>query len=210
MSTKNTTPAEELNTEQRILEAAARVFTRKGFDATRTRDIAEEADINIASLHYYFRSKQKLFDLVIAQAMAKASRLMGSIFLGDLPLHKKIRTFVPAYIDFLIENPFIPMFILSESQKNSEKIEQMMDKGVLLPNLQQQLQKLSEEGVIRPTSMAEFITNLMGLIVFPFLSKPILCIQNSLCEEDFLALLENRKKTIPEMVINHLYLQPPS
>src|ERR1700736_6685770 len=66
-ATKKAKPAKETTTEEKIKEAARKLFTQKGFAATRTRDIAEEAGINLALLNYYFRSKQKLFDLIMME-----------------------------------------------------------------------------------------------------------------------------------------------
>lgn len=199
----------ELSTEERILEAATAVFTEKGFEATKTRDIAEAAGINIASLHYYFRSKEKLFGLIIEDTMGKFSKLMDTILNGERPLHEKIRLFVPAYTDFLKQNSFIPMFILSESQKNPDKIDRMMNDQQTLDVLKRQITELVEEGKIRPISIPSFFSNLIGMTVFPFLSKQLLKLKTELTEQMYMDLLEERKTMVPEIIINHLYYEPP-
>jgi len=199
----------ELSTEEKILRAAAKVFTEKGFDATKTRDIAEAADTNIASLHYYFRSKEKLFELIIDQTMVRFSQIMDDILNTERPLHQKIREFVPAYIDFLRENSFLPMFILSESQKNAERIDRMMNDAHHMPILRKQMDELEEAGVIRPMHLAHFFTNLVGLTVFPFLSKPIIKLKTGLDEQAYHQMLEERKQMVPDLIINYLYIKPP-
>ncbi len=198
-----------MGTEERILEAATKVFTEKGYEATRTRDIAQEANINIASLHYYYRSKEKLFELVVRRAMNDSSKHMDQIFSSNLPLHEKIRQFVVGYIDFLKVNPFIPMFILSESQKDPEKIDRLLNKDETMKKIEIQLESLIAEGVIRPINMTHFISNMIALVIFPFLSKSLLCMQNDLSEQDFQQMLEERKEMVPDMLINYLYLKIP-
>ncbi len=201
--------ADHLSTEERIKAAAAKVFTEKGYDATKTRDIAEAANINIASLHYYFRSKEKLFEIIIGERMRQFSAVMQAIMNTDKPLHQKIREFVPAYIDFQKENPYLPLFIMSESQKNAEKIEKLVDSEQVFPNLKNQITKLSAAGIIRPIGIANFMTTLMGLVVFPFLGKPLLKAITGQDERGFEEMLEIRKQMIPEMIINYLYLTAP-
>lgn len=200
----------ELSTEERILKAAAEVFTKKGYEATKTRDIAEVANINIASLHYYFRSKEKLFDLVMEEAIKDFSKIINKILNSDLPLHKKIKSFVPGYIDFLIANPLLPIFVMSESQKNLEKIESLILEREALPVLQKQIKELIEKQEIRPISFPNFMSNLIGLTIFPFLSKPVLKSITGIDEKHFQIMLEERKSMIPDMIIGYLYFEQPN
>lgn len=197
-------------TEERIRLAAIKVFTEKGFEATKTRDIAAEADINIASLHYYYRKKEKLFELVIGEAMGRFSGLMDQVLNGPSPLHEKIRAFAPAYIDFLKENPFLPMFILSESQRNLPLLDAMIDNERSLHVLEAQLEELTAAKLIRPISIHNFIVNLVGMVIFPFLSKSIIKLKTGLDEGTYLDMLEERKTLVPEILINHLYFEPPA
>lgn len=197
------------NTEQKILDAAVKVFTEKGYEATRTRDIATEAGINIASLHYYFRSKEKLFDLIIQHSMTKFSTMIDGMLNNERPLDVKIREFVPAYIDFLKENSFLPMFILYESQKNLHKIDHMMNDQDVMHTLDQQLKDLISRKIIRPITVGNFMVNLIGLVAFPFLAKPLVKIKTGMDDATYLAMLEERKTLIPDMIIGHLYYEMP-
>lgn len=199
----------EISTEERILLVAAEVFTRKGYEATKTRDIAEAADINISSLHYYFRSKDKLFERVIGEKIRSFSGLMDKLLNSEQPLHRKIREFVPAYIQFLQKHPQLPMFILSESQRNADKLSKMLADDQALNRLRLQLHELETSGTIRPMGVGNFFSNLIGMVVFPFLAKPMIQIKAELDESGFHEMLEERKTMIADMMINYLYYQVP-
>lgn len=197
------------STEERIKEAAARVFVKKGYAATKTRDIADEAGINIASLHYYYRSKDKLFQIVIGEALKKFSKVLDETFNSDSPLDVKIKTFVSQFIDFFKDNPFVPLFILSESQNNPEKVEQMLADQKTVDKLKEQLDGLADKGVIRRMHIAHFMMNVVGMTVFPFVSKPLMMRKLKLSPEEYKELLEERKRIVPDILIRYLYLEPP-
>ncbi|MEM8967855.1 MAG: TetR/AcrR family transcriptional regulator [Bacteroidota bacterium] len=205
--TQEINKSEEISTEERIKQAAAKVFTQKGYAATKTRDIAEEAGINIASLHYYYRSKDKLFEIVIGNALRQFSKVMDNIFNNDNPLDEKIKFFADRYITFLKENPNVPLFMLSESQRNPGMTDKFMTEEKSLGKLEKQLRTLAEEGVIREIHPAQFMLNLVGLTAFPFLSKSIIMHKLRMSDEQYDQLLEERKKMVAEILINYLYLK---
>lgn len=197
------------STEQKILEAARKVFTEKGYEATKTRDIAAEAGINIASLHYYFRSKEKLFEIIISETMGRYSNIIDKELEGDKPLHQKIRRFVEVYLDFIEENPFVPMFVTNESQRDIEKISCMVGGDQCMPVLEKQLEELTAKKVIRPTSIGHFFCDVIGLAVFPYLTKPMLKFKTGIDEKEFKTMMKDRKKRVADMVISYLYFDPP-
>ncbi|MBV6647378.1 MAG: TetR/AcrR family transcriptional regulator [Cyclobacteriaceae bacterium] len=199
-----------LSTEEKIKHAAARVFTRKGYAATKTRDIAEEAGINIASLHYYYRSKDRLFELIIGEALRVFSSTMDEIFGSQIPLHEKIKAFASRYIDFIKENPYIPLFIVSESHTNVDRINEMLSDQKTIDKLKLELEDLTEKGIIRPIHHGHFMMNLVSLTVFPFLSKPLLLKKIGISSSEYDMLIEERKSMIAEMLINYLYIQKPT
>ncbi|TRX62549.1 TetR/AcrR family transcriptional regulator [Fulvivirga sp. M361] len=200
---------EQQSTEEKIKQAAARVFVRKGFAATKTRDIAEEAGINIASLHYYYRSKDKLFELVIGEALRRFSKRMDEIFNSESPLQDKIKSFAHSYIDFFKENPLVPLFIMSESQSNPERVEKMLADQKTVNKLEEQLRQLGDAGIIRKMHHSHFMMNLVGLTVFPFISRPLMLTKLNMTDQEYDEVLEERKKMIPEMIIKHLFLRTP-
>lgn len=197
----------ELTTEEKIKAAATKVFIEKGFASTKTRDIAEEANINIASLHYYFRSKEKLFDIVISEALKKFSDGIDGVFNSDQPLQEKIKMFAGGFIDFLKANPFVPIFIMSESQKNPQKVNEMMSSNGFMPKLKAELESLAEQKIIRKISPVQFFLNLLSLTAFPFIARSLVMTRFGVSQEEYDQLIEERKELIPEMIISFLYLK---
>ena len=114
----------EASTEEKIKEAARRVFTEKGYSGTRTRDIAQEAGINLALLNYYFRSKQKLFEEIMLEKVIKLFGGLSTVFYNsDSSLEEKLDEVAELYIDMLLKNPLLPTFVLSELAKGHFVIE---------------------------------------------------------------------------------------
>ena len=126
-------PPGDVTTEQKIKEAARKVFTRKGYAATRTRDIAEEAGINLALLNYYFRSKQKLFEQIMFEKVQQLFGLIAPV-LNDASttLEFKVEQIVTLYIDMIKANPDLPLFVLSEIRNHPEHFAQTFQVGQLL------------------------------------------------------------------------------
>ncbi|NCP83621.1 MAG: TetR/AcrR family transcriptional regulator, partial [Bacteroidetes bacterium] len=173
---------------------------KKGFAATRTRDIAEEAGINLALLNYYFRSKEKLFELIMEESLRDfLLSLTGVISDESTSLQEKIPLLVDRYITMLISNRNMPIFILSEIHQNPEllvskfQIKEIMMKSAFVL----QFQDAVATGKIAQLNVFQFIMNLMGLIIFPFMVAPMLKQIGDLQEEQFVALIMERKKLIP-------------
>ena len=112
-------------TEQRILEAARNIFIHKGYYGARMQEIADEAGINKALLHYYFRSKDRLFETIFQQSFSKFVPVIGGILAGSDPWQKKIGAFVENYLQLLYSNPYLPQFILNEINRDPEGIRRL-------------------------------------------------------------------------------------
>ena len=192
---KKTKPAPDTTTEEKIKEAARQVFTQKGFAATRTRDIAEAAGINLALLNYYFRSKEKLFDLVMLENIQKFVMAMKGIFNNEtMTLVEKVTALIDNYISLLVKNPNLPLFILSEIRANPEKLAANMGlrEMLLQSDFYRQLQAAGHQ--VHPI---HFIMNIIGLAVFPFIANPLLKVIGDLKQADFDKLMEERRRMIP-------------
>ncbi|MEL7122377.1 MAG: TetR/AcrR family transcriptional regulator [Bacteroidota bacterium] len=198
-----------ISTEEKIKLAAARVFTKKGYDATTTRDIADMAGIKLGSLHYYYRSKEKLFQIVTQEPIIKMASIQKVVFLDNIPLYEKIRKAAEQYVDFFVENPLIPMFIISESEKNPDRLYDIMDFRTIDEEISKELKKLNEEGIIREISVENFIGDLIGLLCFPFMAKLSMMYSFQHDEAAYKEWLISRKEHIPELLINYLYINPP-
>ena len=113
----------DISTEEKILISASKVFTEKGFSGTRTRDIAEEAGINLALLNYYFRSKEKLFEQVMkVKIVLLFGKIIPIITSEKTNLEEKIDLVSEKYFEILSKNPNLPLFVLSEIQKKPSNI----------------------------------------------------------------------------------------
>lgn len=187
------------STEERIKEAARKLFTQNGFAATRTRDIAKEAGINLALLNYYFRSKQKLFDLVMIENFRKFLAGMRVNFQDPtLNMEDRLGRIVTAYVDFLTEFPDLPLFILNEIRGNPSKIAEQVraEVGPARSEFFKELQGAKKEGKIELEPF-HFVANLVGLTVFPFVARPLLQRVTGVDDEQFVQLMEERKKLVP-------------
>jgi AcrR family transcriptional regulator len=186
------TPA---TTEEKIKEAARKVFMRKGFSATRTRDIAEEAGINLALLNYYFRSKQRLFEEVMQE---KIQKLLGTLVPimndAELTLEEKIEGIVSHYIDVLSANPDLPMFVLNELGKNNFSIVKNanLDKIISQSSFVKQLRERRND--LNPV---HFIISIFGMIIFPFVARPMMFLTGMTNEKSFILLMNERKALVP-------------
>lgn len=193
-------PKSDTSTEQKIKEAAKIVFYKKGFAAARTRDIAEEAGLNLALLNYYFRNKAKLFEIIMTEAF---SGFIGSIkiILNDekTTLEQKVQIIAERYIDFIIKEPEIPTFILTEIRNNPDgllkklPVKEIVNDSIFIKQFQEAVEK---EEISEPNPL-HFLMNLMGLIVFPFITKPMIMGSRNLEITDFNNLMIERKKKIP-------------
>jgi AcrR family transcriptional regulator len=188
----------DTTTEEKIKEAARVVFTSKGYAATKVRDIAAEANINLALVNYYFRSKEKLFELIMAETIQKLfAKIQPIINNESTTISEKLEAIAGAYIDLLIENPDLPLFFVSEIMSGSNKLPQMTDNGKMFLNshFAKQIIALQLEGKIQ-FHPVNIMMNMIGMIVFPFLSRPLL-LKGALKPDEFRKIVEERKKLIP-------------
>ena len=203
MKPSKTKPSVDASTEEKIKNAARSVFHKKGYAATRTRDIAEEAGINLALLNYYFRSKEKLFDIIMTETMQGfLTSIMEILNDEKTTFEKKIEIIVGNYIDLLIEQPDIPLFVLSELRANPEAlVSRINNKKVLMKSIFiMQFQQQIKEGKIAAINPLHFIMNMLGMVVFPFVGSPMLKSIGDLKQKDFDELMQQRKKLIPKWV----------
>lgn len=200
-------PPPRNETESRILEAARTVFVREGTHTAKLKEIAEEADVNQALLHYYFRDKKTLADTVFEAVASEFFPQLEAILNADQSVEEKVNTFVPTYIDLVQENPYLPSYIVGELNRNPEKLKNRIRSLDLAPfenldALDRQLTRGAEEGTLRPMSAEEFVVNLVSLCVFPFIARPLLEAAMGVEGEAFDRLVEKRKETVPQFFLN--------
>jgi len=194
----------DVSTEEKIKEAARKVFTSKGYAGTRTRDIAEEAGINLALLNYYFRSKDKLFEIIMQEKLQQFMFTMIPV-LNDSgsDIEEKLTVIASNYIDMILTQPDLPIFVLSEIRNHPERfIKTTNIKKTLVEShfFRQILEKTPE---VNPLHI---IMNLLGMVIFPFVGRPILQTVGSLTDDEFARLMLERKKLVPRWI--KLMLEP--
>ena len=192
----------EPGTERKILEAAGRVFMLKGKDGASMQDIADEAGINRTLVHYYFRSKDKLFDSIFNNLLGKVLPVVASMFMQDVPILQKFEFFTERYTDMLKEMPFLPLFVFQEISLNPDRLvglikEGGLDTSVTIPEMSK---KLEEQG-IENMDPRHLIANLLGMVIFPFVARPMFQkIGFNDDPEAYDRFLEERKKEIPRFI----------
>lgn len=192
-------------TEAKILAAAKKIFVIKGMAGARMQDIADEAGINKALLHYYFRNKEKLFEVIFMEAANKLFPRINEIFASDQPLFEKIESFCEEYITVVMENPYLPLFVLNEINQDPEYFLQKVWAGKSKPNPQKFLEQIEREvkkGTIKRISPLHLLMNLISMTIFPFVAKPMLQKNLGLDELQFRSVMEQRKKEIPKFIID--------
>ncbi len=192
-------------TEERILAAAKKVFVKKGMAGARMQDIADEAGINKAMLHYYFRSKEKLFEVIFLQAAAKLFPRINAIFSSDQPLFEKIESFCEDYIEVVMENPYLPLFVLNEINQDPVYFLKKVWVGKSKPDPKKFLEQIEREvkkGTIKRINPVHLLMNLLSMTIFPFVGKPMFRKNLGLDELQFSSLMEQRKKEVPRFIID--------
>lgn len=196
----------DVSTEKKILEAARKVFVQKGLKGARMQEIADAAGINKALLHYYFRSKEALFQQVFTATLQANAPLLYGVMAKDIPLKQKIEEFIRVYIDIVRQNPFMPIFILSELSQNPDKLAGKIGPHAtaVVGKLQKQLDEEAEKGNIRKIEPVDLVSSIMGLCVFPVIAKPILQPVFGMDEAAYEAFLSQRKDEVPLIIWNYL------
>jgi AcrR family transcriptional regulator len=200
----------EINTEQTILLAAEELFLEKGFSATKTTEIAEAAGVNHAMLHYYFRSKEKLFNKVFEQKVQLLATSFLPILESECSFLDKIQSGIKAHFDFLVAHPKLPFFILREIVANKEKLK--IAKHLTVPTLKPLLQLLThemekeaKEGRIAPVKPIDLIINMISLNVFSLTACQIFFDSSAQIPlQNAGTFLENRKQTNVQMITTWL------
>ncbi len=193
-----------MSTEEKIFEAAFKVFQKKGFTGARMQEIADEAGINKAMLHYFFRNKEKLFEAVFMNAFGKLAPQINQIFNSDDVLFEKIEKFIHSYISFVIEYPFLPQFIIQEMNNNPEFVAKFL-KDEKRPNptkLLKQIEKEIELGSIKPIPPKQLVLDIFSMTAFPFAAQTLVKGIINISNEEFFRLMEERKKHIATQIIN--------
>lgn len=197
------------NTEQAILEAAEVEFLENGFAMAKTTEIAKRAGVNQALVHYYFRTKENLFNVVFCHKV----RLLATSFLGitetDLPFFEKLEKQIETHFEFMRTNPRLPLFIINELTRNPERMKFVeVEFAAVAGNVQKRLKADMEvevaKGTIRYVEPLELLLDVVSLNVFLFVGRPIIQVVTKTSDEQFKMVIEARKKEIVRVITDSL------
>ena len=193
----------EKQTEQKILDAARKIFIRKGMHGAKMQEIADEAGINKALLHYYFRSKDKLFDRIFQEVFGQLFPKLQILVDATKSIEERVQIFVKEYMTVMQQNPFLPLFILHEIQRDPDSLHERFTSTGLQPEIVMQGMSASLDMTVDEVKM--FLVNMLSLCIFPFAAKPLLSrILYAGDDKAYDSFLEERKLSVPEFILNSL------
>lgn len=197
------------STEKAIVDAATKLFLEKGFASTSTTEIAKEAGCNQAMVHYYFRTKDRLFEAVFADKFQGFVSSIMDISEGDLPFEEKLTQKIGAHFDMLMENPKLPLLFAYELNTNPKRLEAIKEKLGNLPsmvfaNFQSELDQEIEKGTIRKMKVIDLLFNIIALNLALFIIGPVLKEFSGISEEYYDGFIKHRKKENVNTVLRSL------
>lgn len=206
----NNHDSENLSVEENILAAARSVFSRAGYEGARMQEIADEAQVNKALLHYYFRSKSKLFDAIFSEAFKSFwPNLEPRLLDGKTSMKEIIWLTVNGYMDILVKTPYLPTLIVGELNRSPEKVEDLFQMaGVRHELMIAVIQKGIESGEVVQIEPRDLILNVLGMLVSPFLSKPLLARLFLTSPAEFDEFLERRRMSLYEFICRGVLVNP--
>ena len=195
-----------MTTEEKIFEAAFKVFQLKRFKGARMQEIADEAGINKAMLHYCFKNKELLFEAVFMNAFGKLAPQINEIFKSQDSIFEKIKKFTDSYISFVMDYPFLPQFIIQEMNNNPEFVTKFLKKENR-PDPTKLIHQIENEiklGILKPINPKQLLIDIFSMTVFPFAAQALLKGMIQVSNEEFMQLMEERKKYIYEQIITSI------
>jgi AcrR family transcriptional regulator len=199
--------SDKINTAERIKDAAVQVFMEKGMFGARMQDIADEAKINKAMLHYYFRSKKQLFEIVYQEQFIRVFSSMFEIIFADLQFERMLPKLIKKEIELFSEIPSLPLFILNEGWQNIDFIHRITEES-LIQKVRNALQKSIDDAVkrevIRPIKAHKLLINIMSLVIYPFIAKPIISSVFLKSQNEYNKMMKNRAQEITQLIMQSL------
>ncbi|MCW9707738.1 TetR/AcrR family transcriptional regulator [Fodinibius salsisoli] len=198
-------------TEEQIFEAASRVFQQKGYAGARMQEIADEAEINKSMLHYYFRSKDKLFQKVYQREVSRFFPVIFSVLGAEASFDEKIEQLIDTYYSFLDDNPRIAQFIIYEMNQNPDRFRKFIkEKDIHPPKaFEKQIKEEVQAGRMDEVEPRQLLVSIVGIILFPFIAQTMVEALFEFDEQDFGAFLKKRKAFLTEFILNGINYKRP-
>ena len=196
--------AEELQTERLIKEKAKILFFQKGFLNATTQEIADEAGVNRALIHYYFRSREQMLDVLLDETLQEKRARVRKILTSALPFREKIANYIDIIVDYGLKYPYLDNFIVSETARRPEKIKMFCakDKSKSSDMIREALEEEVKQGKIAPISAEHFVVNLISLCNYPILAKSVIQSIHGLTDTAYRKFLVERKRIIFRTIFN--------
>lgn len=199
----------DIETQEKIFKAATAVFEEKGFAAARMQEIADKAGINKALLHYYFHSKEHLFEAVFQPLMKKMFEKILSVFTMEISFEEKIRLYFNEHINIIAKTPRLPLFLLNEISHNPDLVrgitETLKYDQVSEIIFKMHSEEMKEYGITE-NDLPQLIITIVSLAIFPFAARDVIKIMMSQIgdKQSFNAFMRERKVFAAEFVITAL------
>lgn len=195
--------------EEAILQSATRLFLDKGFASTSTTEIAKDAGCNQALVHYYYRTKDRLFEAIFLKKMKVFVGSLLEINREDLPFEEKLTRRIESHFDIIKEDPKLPLFFFNEMSTNPKRLESLKSMLGDLPSLA--LQQMQEEldveianGNVKPMTVFDLLLTIISLNLMVFIAEPMFKAVTKIPDEEFIALRERRKKENVQIILKSL------
>ena len=212
--TKRRAPERDRDTERRILDAAHAVFVRRGTAGARMQEIAAEADVNQALLHYYFRSKDRLSQAAFERAASQFMPTVIQVLASDAELEAKVTRIIELELDHLARAPYLPGYIISEVTHHPERARQLIAsvtgrapedvRPQVVAMLRKQIDARVKSRRMRPIAPEQFVVNLMALCIFPFAARPMIAAMLGMDQRAFEQFIARRRQDLPAFFLGAL------
>ena len=193
-------------TEEKIYDAARRIFVLKGMEGARMQEIADEAGMNKALLHYYFRSKENLFKAVFKDIFTKFFLKVKDTLFSDIPSKEKMVVFIDNYIDLIQANPYVPQFIINEINRDPKVLKTLMfESGIEPQKIHELFFNEVQSNNLSKLDPRHIVISLLGMLIFPFVARPLL--QMVYFKDDTEAydrFLNERKEIVKNMIFKFI------
>lgn len=196
--------AHELETEKLIKEKAKSLFFQRGFLNATTQEIADEAGVNRALIHYYFRSRDQMLEILLEDTLQEKRERIRSVLTSELPFRQKIARYIDAVVDYGLKYPFLDNFLISEMARRPEKVKLFCSKAKFNSSdlIRDGLNKEIKNGKIAPISAEHFMVNLTSLCNYPLLAKSVIQTIHGMTDAVYRRFLVERKQIIYRTIFN--------
>lgn len=190
--------AEEAQTQKLIIEKAKILFFQKGLLNATTQEIADEAGVNRALIHYYFRSREQMLDVLLEETIQEKKVRVRSILTSEMPFREKIAHYIDVVVDYGLKYPYLENFIISETARHPDKLQDFCSRDRVKSSelIREQLEEEIRKNRMAPISAVHFMVNLSAMCNYPLLAKSVLQSVHGMTDTSYRKFLHERKRVI--------------